>query len=86
MLELRLETSGRWWGEGRLRVNSHILSYLTYPKKWLAPLLKILATSLGRLVIYILNYLYITFFNKSIYYIQKKYVPRGGECPFPLPS
>jgi hypothetical protein len=22
---------------GGLRVNSHILSYLTYPKKWLAP-------------------------------------------------
>jgi hypothetical protein len=46
MLELRLET---WWYMvgGGLRVNSHILSYLTYPKKRLAPLhLKILATPL----------------------------------------
>jgi hypothetical protein len=29
------ELGGRWWRG--LRVNSHILSYLTYPKKWLTP-------------------------------------------------
>jgi hypothetical protein len=44
MLKLRLEVDG---GGGELRVNSHIFSYLTNPKKWLAPPhLKILATPL----------------------------------------
>jgi hypothetical protein len=58
MLELRLET---WWSMvGGLRVNSYILSYLTYPKKVVSPShLKILATPLS----YRINILFWTGFR-----------------------
>jgi hypothetical protein len=49
-------------------------------------LLKLLSYYNDRLVIYILNYLYIKFLNKSIYYIQKEYKIWGGRIPPSLPS